>query len=182
MKYFALQVKTNQEEAFINKVSQKSINIFNEVRFIFPKRQLTIRKNGKTKKELKSIFPGYLFIETNFLSTELYNIIKSTPNFYRFLPNNSNILPMHGKDLIILQHFLTFGDVIESSKITFDDNDRIVIKEGPLKGLEGNIIKVDRRKKRAKVKLDFANDNFILDLAFEVMNINENDSIKNKDT
>jgi transcriptional antiterminator NusG len=41
--------------------------------------------------------------------------------------------------------------------------------DGPLLGLEGKIIKVDRRKKRAKIKLNLYDDSFTVDLAFEVI-------------
>jgi len=44
-----------------------------------------------------------------------------------------------------------------------------MIVDGPLMGLEGRIIKVDKRKKRAKVKLNLYDDSFAIDLAFEVM-------------
>jgi transcriptional antiterminator NusG len=36
-------------------------------------------------------------------------------------------------------------------------------------GLEGKIVKVDKRKGRAKIKLDLYNDSFAIDLAFEVI-------------
>jgi transcriptional antiterminator NusG len=36
-------------------------------------------------------------------------------------------------------------------------------------GLEGRIIKVDKRKRRAKIMLDLYNDSFSIDLAFEVI-------------
>ncbi len=41
--------------------------------------------------------------------------------------------------------------------------------QGPLQGIEGFIIKVNRRKHRAKVRLTIAESVMILDLAFEVM-------------
>jgi len=46
---------------------------------------------------------------------------------------------------------------------------RIVVLHGPLSGLEGRIIKVDQRKKRAKIALDLCSDSFTIDLAFEVI-------------
>jgi transcriptional antiterminator NusG len=55
------------------------------------------------------------------------------------------------------------------SKVYFDANSRIVVTEGPLMGLEGKIIKVDKRKGRAKIKLDLYNDSFSIDLAFELL-------------
>ena len=39
--------------------------------------------------------------------------------------------------------------------------------EGPLKGFEGSIIKVDRRKQRAKIRVDFAGSSHTMDLSFE---------------
>lgn len=57
----------------------------------------------------------------------------------------------------------------EKSKVYFNEEDRIVVSEGPLKGLEGRIIKVDKRKGRAKIKLDFYDNSFAIDLAFEII-------------
>jgi transcription antitermination factor NusG len=51
--------------------------------------------------------------------------------------------------------------------VRFDDNDRIVVIEGPLKGLEGSIIKVDKRKQRAKICVDFGGTAHTMDLSFE---------------
>lgn len=67
----------------------------------------------------------------------------------------------------IIQHFLGLGPKIEASMIHFDENERIVVDEGPLKGLEGSIIKMDRRKQRAKIQLDFHGSTYTLDLGFE---------------
>jgi transcriptional antiterminator NusG len=44
-----------------------------------------------------------------------------------------------------------------------------VVLYGPLAGLEGRIVRVDRRKKRAKISLDLYDDSFFVDLAFEVI-------------
>ncbi len=60
-----------------------------------------------------------------------------------------------------------FGPKIGASMVNFDENERIVVDEGPLKGLEGSIITVDRRKQRAKVQLDFHGSTYTLDLSFE---------------
>ena len=43
----------------------------------------------------------------------------------------------------------------------------IVVIEGPLKGIEGNIIKVDKRKQRAKIRVEFAGTAHTMDLSFE---------------
>ena len=59
------------------------------------------------------------------------------------------------------------GPKLGTSRVIFDENDRIAVCEGPLNGMEGNIIKVDRRKQRAKIQLNFHGSTYTLDLSFE---------------
>jgi transcriptional antiterminator NusG len=95
---------------------------------------------------------------------------RRTDGFFRFLKSNQNISPMADRDLEIVLHFIkNVGPVAGKSRVYFDENSRIVVTEGPLMGLEGSIIKVDKRKGRAKIKLDLYNDSFSIDLAFEVI-------------
>ncbi|MCX7031488.1 MAG: KOW motif-containing protein, partial [Spirochaetes bacterium] len=57
----------------------------------------------------------------------------------------------------------------DKSVVTFDENRRIRVVSGPLQGLEGSIVKVDRRKGRAKVRLDIYADAFEIDFGFEIL-------------
>jgi len=95
--------------------------------------------------------------------------IRNCTGFVRFLKTNQDIRPLEGEDLELVRHFLSFGEIVEQSKVTFDVNNRIVVQEGPLKGLEGRITKVDKRKGRAKVQLDMYDNSFRIDLGFEVL-------------
>ncbi len=174
MKYFAIQVQTTKEDSYIELLS-KHLDFRSEKQdLIFLKRCLPIKKKGIVKNELKPIFPGYIFIKTNEIDSELYTIMRATQYFVRFLPENKNICNIQSQDLNLLEHFLRLGNVAKISTVVFDENQRIAVKEGPLKGLEGSIIKVDKRKQRAKVAIDFANTQFSIDLAFEVIEKNAN--------
>ncbi len=51
----------------------------------------------------------------------------------------------------------------------FDENKRIRIVAGPLKNLEGMIVRVDRRKGRARVRLALYEDSFEVDFGFEAL-------------
>ncbi len=147
---------------------------------MFPKRRLSVRRNGKNLTEVAPLFPGYVFLETRENgekeSTEtirkIYHTLRYVEGFYRFLKNNQDITSLGGKDLATLKHFIGFGEIAEASRVMFDETDRISVISGPLKGLEGQIVKVNRRKGRAKIKLDLYDDSFLLDLAFEVIEKN----------
>lgn len=169
MKYFAVQIQTTKEDSYIELVNKKLDFRTDKQNFIFLKRCLPIRKKGKVTNELKPLFPGYVFVKSDEIDSELYNIMRTTQHFVRFLPDNKQIRNIEHRDLTILEHFLQLGGVAKISSVVFDENQRIQVKEGPLKGLEGSIVKVDKRKKRAKVSLDFANTQFVIDLAFEVI-------------
>jgi transcriptional antiterminator NusG len=170
MNYFAVQVKTRGEEKFI-----RHLRAFHpEVSFpiYFPKRAVNLRRRGRIYPTTAAIFPGYIFLEVEdegeLLSRQW--ALRRTEGFYRFLRSNQNISPLFGKDLELVLHFIKkVGPLAGSSKAYFDENARIVITEGPLMGLEGNIVKVDKRKGRAKIKLDLYDDSFSIDLAFEVI-------------
>jgi len=88
--------------------------------------------------------------------------------------SNDNIVPLSKEDKELLNHFLSFGEIVDKSLVTFDRNNRIKVVSGPLQGLDGLIVKVDRRKKRAKVKLDLYKNSFIIDFGFEALdNVSE---------
>jgi len=170
MKYYALQVKTRSEPKFIR--------LFNALYpdcglpLYFPRRRIDIRRKGKIRKTTAAVFPGYVFVETasdEELLARWWDF-KRIDGFYRFLPSNQNITPLADRELELVLHFIKkVGPVAGKSKVYFNEHSRIVVLEGPLMGLEGNIIKVDKRKGRAKIKLDLYDDSFAVDLAFEVI-------------
>ncbi|MDR0878736.1 MAG: antiterminator LoaP [Treponema sp.] len=174
MRYYALQVKTRSEEKYMKLV--KSLHPEIDFPLYFPQRRLDIRRKGKIVHSTAAVFPGYIFAETGDGDPGTEDMQKyqwafrRTEGFYRFLKSNQNITPLADKDLELVLHFIKkSGPVAGVSKVYFDENARIVVTEGPLMGLEGKIIKVDKRKGRAKIKLDLYDDSFSIDLAFEVM-------------
>jgi len=169
MNYYAIQVRTRSEEKFIKLYkTQYPDSVF---KIHFPRRRLNIRKEGKIKPATPAVFPGYLFIES--LNEEdiifYQRDFRKTEGFYRFLKSNREITPLANKDLETVLHFINIGPVAGVSKVSFDENSRITVLEGPLSGFEGNIIKVDKRKRRAKIQLDMFDDSFTIDLAFEII-------------
>jgi transcriptional antiterminator NusG len=172
--YYAIQVKTRCESKFIKLFRALYPSITIPIHFL--RRRLEIRKSGKIKITTPSVFPGYLFLEAA-NDEEVHSCqweFRKTEGFFRFLKSNQDITPLTDKDLELVLHFINnAGPIAGRSKVYFNDNSRIVVVEGPLLGLEGKILKVDRRKGRAKIKLDLFNDSFTIDLAFEVIGLIE---------
>ena len=167
MPYFVIHLKTRSEEEFISRA--ESMLDDREVRFIWLRRSLRIRKRGEWIETLAPIFPGYLFVEAQEISPELFLKVKRIPGFFRFLQSNENIVPISRDDKELLTYLLSFGQVVRKSVVYFDKNNKIRVVSGPLKQLEGQIIKVDRRKGRAKVRLDMFKHSFLIDFGFEAL-------------
>ena len=170
MHYYALQVKTRGEEKYIKLFRALHPEITLPIHF--PQRSLDIRRRGAIIHSRSGIFPGYIFIETE-NDDDILNYhwaFRRTEGFYRFLRSNQDICPLADRDLELVLHFIKTGPLAGKSLVIFDENSRIVVIEGPLAGLEGRIIKVDKRKGRAKIKLDIYGDSFSIDLGFEALN------------
>ncbi len=168
MEYFAIQVWTGKEDEFAERVGSAQRM---DCTAIVPKKSVHIRRRGKMRHEEKPLFPGYVFLVTD--ATELAAlqrwILRTTTFFVRALPNTKEPRPVKEKDRRLLAHFMSFGKVADISKVSFDADERIVVLEGPLKGLEGLIVKVDKRKCRAKIRLDMCENSFLVDLGFEII-------------
>lgn len=169
MKYYALQVKTRAESQFIKLFRAMHPSV--QIPLYFPQRRIDVRRRGVIREETAAVFPGYIFAEAEaeeLLGCQHY--FRKTSGFYRFLRSNQNITPLADSELEIVLHFIKgVGPIAGRSRVYFNENSKIVVLEGPLMGLEGKIIKVDKRKRRAKVKLDIYDDSFAIDLSFEVM-------------
>ncbi|MCL2440291.1 MAG: antiterminator LoaP [Treponema sp.] len=168
MNYYAIQVKTRAELKFIQLF--RALYPETTLPIHFPQRQLNIRKAGQVKMANLAVFPGYIFIEAD-NDEQIRSFqwdFRRTEGFYRFLKSNRNITPLSNRDLELVLHFIN-KPLAGRSKVFFNEDSRIVVLEGPLCGLEGRILKVDRRKERAKIKLDLYDDSFAIDLAFEVI-------------
>jgi len=170
MNYYAIQVKTRAENRFIKLFKAMHPNAAFPI--YFPQRCLDIRRKGQVKPSMAAVFPGYIFIEADddedILAYQWE--FRRTEGFYRFLRSNQEITPLADRDLELVLHFIkNAGPIAGRSKVYFNENSRIVVVEGPLMGLEGRIVKVDRRKGRAKIMLDLYNDSFSIDLAFEII-------------
>ncbi len=173
MKYYAIQIKTRSENKYL-KIARYMLDASDlfppsEGRLIWPRRQLTIRRRGKLKETLAPIFPGYIFMETEELNPDVYWVLKRIDGFFRFLKDKQHIEPLSGPDRDLLLHFLSFGEIVSKSEVYFDENKKIRVIQGPMKGLEGKVVKVDKRKKRAKIQLSLYEESFLIDFGFEIL-------------
>ncbi len=167
MSFFAIQVVSGREDAYIEFFSKQRPDqaLYNI------KKTIRTRKKGKPATIISCLFPGYLFFQypEDKISPELLGNLRKTKYFIRVLPGTDSIKPLGDRDAAIIKQLVAFGGEIGSSLVSFDENNRIKVIQGPMMGMEGRIVKVDRRKKRAKVRLEMNDSPISFDLSFEVL-------------
>ena len=162
--WYVLFVIANQEEK-VKKILEKEVG--DEYKFIVPKRELRERKDGIWHMVKRKLFPGYVLIK-GIMNIEVYHKLKKIPGIIKLLSNEGDILTVDEKELRVLKVILGSDDNIGISKL-YKENDSVKIIAGPLVGLEGQIVKVDFRKGRAKVSLSFMNEERVVELGIEVV-------------
>lgn len=167
MNYFVIRVAPRQEEKFL-KLTKPLIE-GREEEFIFLRKKLMQFKAGKKIEVESPLFPGYIFFQTENFDPDFYWKLRSIAGFHGFVKSENKIQSLTDHDKEVLSHFLNFGEVAQKSQVVFNENHRIQVLSGPMQGLEGRIVKVDRRKQRARILLDFQETAFYVDLGFEVL-------------
>ena len=99
------------------------------------------------------LFKGYIFIITNQVE-QLYTQLKKVPYLTKLLGNDGKeIYPIYPQEAMFLTKFSNKDHVVDISNGIIE-NDKIIINEGPLIGLEGLITKIDRHKRIAYVDVE----------------------------
>jgi transcriptional antiterminator NusG len=127
-----------------------------EFSILVPKRELVERRCGENHTVLKIMFPGYVIVGTE----QIYrfaDIAKQNSSVLYALSEDSEFLEIYLHEISPLIYMLDDNDVIGVSEVEFGENSRIRVLAGPLKGLDGWIVKTDIRRGRVKVKFAWTN-------------------------
>lgn len=166
--WHALFVVTGQEEKVKTFLENRFRERGLEADFIVPKLIINERKQGVWREVVRKMLPGYVLVR-GVIDTEEYYMLKGTPGLYKLLRSGNDFCPIPEEEILVLGTLLSEGDVIGESTITFDEGDTVRVLDGPLKGLEGMIVGINKRKGRARIKLSFLGDDRTIDVAVNVL-------------
>ena len=155
--WYVIQVFTGTEEKTADRC-RSVIGIQDEKESVLRKCFIpyVIRKRrycGAWHEEKKILFPGYVFLVSDDPG-ELFLRLKKVPGLTKLLGTGDEIVPLSETDEALLKKLGGEDQIVEGS-IGILEQDRIIIMEGPLQGMEGLIKKIDRHKRAAwlEVKL-----------------------------
>lgn len=189
MDWYALSVETGKED-IIGKIIRKYF-LPSTVQAIVPKRRLLERKESKTYEVLKIMFPGYVFIKTR-MNAGIYYELKRIPMYIKLLnkfnKNEHTISYSNSEEsdelswerfsriaeeeMALILRLIGKNEVIDYS-ILYLENTKVIVYNGPLKGLEGIIVKINKRKNRARVAMNFLGNEKYIDVGIELLSLDE---------
>jgi len=164
--WYVLQVITGKESDIKARIMENILKEFGRV--LIPKRELMERRQGRFVRMTRTMFPGYVFLNIT-LNDSIYYQIKQVPNIIRFL-GTTRPTPVPLEQMQPILRMCSLGELIDISKISVGKTVNVI--EGPLQGYVGNIISIDKRKKRAKVRFQILDETKEIDLGIEVVGSN----------
>lgn len=148
--WYAVQVTTGAEEVTVNMCKKLIRKELLDSCFV-PKYEQKKRYKGKWHNITKVLFPGYIFIVTDNV-VNLFKELERIPKLTKILGyEDEDFIALKESDVRFMKRFQNDKHIVKLSvgNIIGDD---IVINEGPLKGFEGKIKRIDRHKRIAVVE------------------------------
>jgi len=174
MAWYALFVMTGYEHKIANIISQ--FWRIDGLKSFVPVYGAHFRKAGKVFSEKKICFPGYVFLESETRGLEFYLSVKSniyhTEHALRLLRYSASYLDlsfeMNEDDYSFLRKLLNDEHCIEMSQGCIKGTN-IMVTDGPLRGLEGMIKRVNRHKMEATIETSFMGSSREITVGFEIV-------------
>lgn len=172
MKAYCLYCKTGSEEKLVYLLKKDMRDYLNmELDVIFPTRIMNQRKRGVWKKVVQPLLPGYMFL---YLPDEVpfpIFIIKQERDAYKVLRYSDGSLELKDADLQYANWVYNHGGLLKPSTVVYKEGNLVKVLDGPLKDMEGKIVKLDRHHKRVVVGFMFAGKERRVNLSVEVIDL-----------
>ncbi|OPX43934.1 hypothetical protein CLHUN_21770 [Ruminiclostridium hungatei] len=169
--WFVFHVQTGEEHKaceFLNKLFDKE----ESVAFV-PQVEIVIRNSQSIRKELRPMFPGYVFTdsileERIFIDFACKYARFSKCIFYLLGDGNRKYVKLSEDEKKFLLGFCNDEYIVENSK-GFIVGDKVVVTSGPLQGRESVIKKINRHKRRAEIGLIWFGELRRVSVALEIV-------------
>ncbi|OQA17016.1 MAG: hypothetical protein BWY64_02301 [bacterium ADurb.Bin363] len=170
MYWYVLFVRTGREHRVEHLLKETLDN--NVFMPFVPLLEVVFKKAGVVKKEVKPLFPSYVFIESELLCQQFIKRISTfihlSSDIIRVLSYCDTEIAMRECEKQMILSLCNNDYCIESS-VGIIEGSKIHIIEGPLKGLESVVKKVNRHKRQALIELEFMGDIRVVNVGLDIV-------------
>jgi transcription termination/antitermination protein NusG len=105
-------------------------------------------KAGKRVEEEEKIYPGYILVEM-IITDESWFVVRNTPRVTGFVGSGIYPVPVDMKEVESLFARMNADKVVHT--INLNEDDSVLIVDGPFKELEGKVSEIDHARGKVKV-------------------------------
>ena len=145
-RWYALHTKSHFEQKVFEGLRGKAFEAF------YPRMQVMSRRNDRRKKILVPMLPGYVFVRTS-MEPEQYHRIIRTVGVVKMINFKGEPVPADEEEISSLM-ILDGTDRTVQNRSYVKKGDRVMIMEGPLKGLIGFYVRHKGKSDRVVVTVD----------------------------
>ena len=145
-KWYAVHTRSRFEQKVYDGIYSKSIEVF------LPRIQVISRRKDRHKKILIPLLPGYVFVNTSMDPSEYLKILK-TVGVVRLVGFEGKPVPARDDEIKSLM-ILDGTDRTVQNRDYISKGDRVMIMEGPLKGLTGFYLRTKGLGNKIVVSID----------------------------
>ena len=169
MNWYALYTSGGTEEK-AKSILEQQLPTFE---FLIFKRRLKERKNGQWHIVDRKMFPGYVLMK-GMMTEEAWYDLKATDAKFQILKVEGEYQTLSNQEVKMLELLDQDASGLVDRSSLYIDGEKVIVTEGPLKGQEAMIVSVNKRKGRAKVKIDFCGNIRIVELGVELIEKSDN--------
>jgi len=144
--WYALHTRSHFEKKAYDMLRGKSIEAF------FPRVQVMSRRRDRRKKILVPMLPGYLFVRSDLRPREHLEILR-TVGIVRIVGFQGRPVPASEHEIASLMVLDGTDRTVQNRKY-MKTGDRVMIMEGPLKGLVGFYLRHKGQSDRVVISID----------------------------
>ena len=143
--WFVVNTKPKNEDRAASNLTEGGIEV------LAPKIKLKKYKNGRLVEVVEQMFPNYIFVK--FQPVEEFRLVKYTRGVKTIVHFGNRIVPVQDEIIEFIKSRLVDG-VAVLQKPKLKKGEKVLIKDGPFKGLSGIFEKEMEGRERVTILLD----------------------------
>ena len=147
--WYVIQTLKGRERKILEEIKEYIAEEDEEV-FILENEKM-FKHHGKWEPDRVPLFAGYIFADTD-EPEEFDKRLYEKYRYIRLMTVGDVITPIRPEEELFLRRLGGDSHIVQYSE-GFKVGDKIIIEDGPLKGLEGSILRFDRHNREATIKL-----------------------------
>ena len=173
--YFCINCMAASEEDVVKRINRCLSDTLQEDFLVWlPMKEVREKRQGRTEIVRRPMFSGYIFMFWEGDDERQFPIIdiRRMPGVTRILGYDDGSHALKGRDLEFARWIHMNGGYIRQSKVLYTEGQRIHICEGPLRGFDGNVVKVDKHHKRIVLRFEIGGNTSDVSFSVEFLNSN----------